>query len=121
MLLNFSPYRRRKKMKIADSIRKRSICLSARTGLLLAVACFLLPTAARAANATVDCSGATPGAFTSITAALNALDFEGPNSITVTGTCTENLSVDNRERLNIQAAAGQTATINAADPSGVVL
>jgi hypothetical protein len=95
--------------------------LSARAGLLLAVASFLLPTIARAANATVDCSGTTPGAFTSITAALNALDLEGPNNITVTGTCTENVSIDRRQRLIIQAAPGQTPTINAADPSGIVL
>ncbi len=104
-----------------NTIRKGSVCLSARTGLLLAVAFFLLPTVSRAANATVDCSGATPGAFLSITAALNALDFQGPNTITVTGTCTENVSANSRERLIIQAAPGQTATINAADPSGIVL
>ena len=52
---------------------------------------------------------------------LNALDLEGPNTITVTGTCTENLFIDSRERLVIQAAPGQTPTINAADSSGIVL
>lgn len=104
-----------------NGIRRGWVCLFARTGLLLAVASFLLPTAARAANVTVDCSGATPGAFSSITAALNTLNSEGPNAITVMGTCTENVVIDNRERLNIQAPSGQTATINAADPSQPVL
>jgi parallel beta helix pectate lyase-like protein len=107
-----------------NSIRKGSACLSARAGLLLAVASFLLPTAARAANLTVDCSGATPGAFSSITAALNSLPVNSPtepNIITVTGPCTENVFIIERERLVIQAAPGQTATINAADPSADVL
>jgi hypothetical protein len=104
-----------------NTIRKGWICLFARIGLLLAVASSLLPTAAQAANVTVDCSGATPGAFSSITAALNTLSLQGPNGITVTGTCTENVFIGSREFLSIQAAPGQTATINAADQSGIVL
>src|SRR5712692_341344 len=107
-----------------NGIRRGWVCLSPRTGLLLAVASFLLPTAARAANVTVDCTGATPGAFSSITAALNSLPVNSPsepNIITVTGPCTENVFIIERERLVIQAAPGQTATINAADPSADVL
>ena len=59
--------------------------------------------------------------YPSINAALSALDSQGPNSITVAGTCTENIFLDKRERLVIQAAPGQTATIVAADPSAIVL
>ena len=63
------------------------------------------------------CPGGGPGVYPSINAALSALDSQGPNSITVAGTCTENIYLDKRERLVIQAAPGQTATIVAADPS----
>ena len=56
---------------------------------LLAFLLILLPSSlAFAADAAVDCSGATPGAFTTITAALASLPLAGPNSITVTVTCT---------------------------------
>ena len=41
--------------------------------LLLTLCSLLLPIAAFANNAVVDCSGATPGAFTTITAALATL------------------------------------------------
>lgn len=40
-------------------------------------------------NLSVDCSGATPGAFTSIQAAINSLPVNAatePHTITVTGT-----------------------------------
>jgi len=67
------------------------------------------------------CPGGGPGVYPSINAALSALDSQGPNSITVAGTCTENIFLDKRERLVIQAAPGQTATIVAADPSAIVL
>ena len=80
----------------------------------------LLPPA-RAANVQVVCPGGGPGAYSSINAALSALDPHGPNTITVSGTCVENIFIDKFERLFILAAPGQTATINAADPSGIVL
>lgn len=78
---------------------------------LLLIAC-----AAFAANVTVGCPGGTPGDYPSITAALAALDPQGPHTITVTGTCTENILINQRERLTIEAPAGQTATIVAAGP-----
>src|ERR1039458_8622679 len=65
----------------------------------------------------VDCSGSNPQAFHSINAALNTLSLVGPNTITVSGTCHENVALLQRDRLTIQALAGHFATIeNAAAP-----
>ncbi len=80
-----------------------------------------LPGTGWAANVQVLCPGGGPGAYPSVNAALSALDPHGPNTITVSGTCVENIFIDKFERLFIQSAPGQTATITAADASGVVL
>jgi parallel beta-helix repeat protein len=91
---------------------------------LLAAAFALLwafPDTARAANLQVVCPGGAPGAYSSISSALSALDPHGPNTITVSGTCVENIFIDKFERLFIQSVPGQTATITAANPSGIVL
>jgi hypothetical protein len=57
----------------------------------------------------VDCSGANPSDYPTIT---SALQFAGPGSIIlVTGTCTENVSIDSASNLNIGAWYGQTANI----------
>ena len=76
----------------------------------------LMPAAAFGAGAVVDCSGATPGAFTSITAALATLPAAGPNSITVTGTCHETVVISGRTQLNI--SGNPTATITPSNPNG---
>jgi len=60
----------------------------------------------------VDCTGANPFAYPSINAAL-------PNAtpgtfILVTGPCTENVSLNGQNALNLGAYFGQTATINGA-------
>ena len=81
----------------------------------------MFPGSAMAANVAVDCSGQTPGAFGSLQAALDSLDVTGPHLISVTGTCTENVSIFNRQRISIFAASGQTATINAANPAAIVV
>jgi hypothetical protein len=86
-----------------------------------AVILCLQPASARAANATVDCTGATPGAFTSITAALATLDNIGPHTVTVTGPCTESVNIIQRDRLTIQAPVGQTATISPPAPGPTVI
>jgi hypothetical protein len=52
---------------------------------------------------------------------LNTLNPNEANLITVSGTCVENLFIPNFERLQIQSAFGQTATIQAADPTQIVL
>jgi hypothetical protein len=75
----------------------------------------------RAKDVAVDCSGATPGAFTTINAALSALALQGPNSITITGTCMESFTIRGFNDLTLQGSG--TAVIqpgpNAA-PVGVI-
>src|SRR5215467_6203210 len=88
--------------------------------ILLACLLVLLPSSlAFAAGATVDCTGATPGAFTSITAALASLPATGPNSISVTGTCHENVVIFNRTDLTI--FGNPTATVVPGNANGHLL
>jgi Right handed beta helix region len=77
--------------------------------------------AALATDVTVGCPGGQPGQFASITAALNSLNPFGPHRITVTGTCTESLFIADRDGVTITAPDSQTATVNAANPSDVVI
>jgi hypothetical protein len=59
----------------------------------------------------VDCSGSNPADYSTIAAALAAVT--GPNSyVIVTGTCNENVSINNAWNLNLGAAYGSTANIN---------
>lgn len=78
----------------------------------LVLTLLLLPVTLFAANATVDCSGATPGAFTSINAALATLDAIGPHTVSVSGTCVENAVISSHDRVTLQGAP--SATIHAA-------
>jgi hypothetical protein len=85
--------------------------------LIGALCSLLLPIAAYANNAVVDCSGATPGAFTTITAALATLPKTGPNFISVSGgPCTDNVLVRGFSDLFI-TSSGPSVTINPADPN----
>lgn len=72
----------------------------------------VLSVSAWAANRTVDCSGGTPGAFTSLQKAIDSLNLIGPHQITVlTPTpCVENLQIVNRQRLTIVAPQGNLIT-----------
>ena len=80
----------------------------------------LLPSIrAFADGAVVDCSGATPGAFTTITAALASLPAAGPNSISVTGTCHENVVMFGRTDLTI--FGNPTATVVPGNANGNLL
>lgn len=72
---------------------------------LLVVACALLTLPLFGASVTVGCPGGTPGDFSSINAAVASLDLDGPHTITVSGTCTENVLLNQRERLTIQGPA----------------
>ncbi len=84
---------------------------------LLTAALLLFPCVAWAATVNVDCSGVTPGAYTTIGAALATLDNMGPHVINVTGTCVENVNIESRERLTLAAPPGNWATIVAANPA----
>src|SRR5262245_49020054 len=86
------------------------LCASALKLLAVAVCLVLLSGAAFAAGAVVDCSGATPGAFTSINAALASLPAAGPNSISVVGTCHENVVFIGRTDLTIFGNPSATVT-----------
>jgi hypothetical protein len=87
--------------------------------LLFACSFLLLSSSAFAANAVVDCSGATPGAFTSIHDALASLPAAGPNSISVTGTCHENVVMAGRTDLNI--SGNPSATVVPGNANGHLL
>jgi len=76
----------------------------------------LLPCAAFGAGAVVDCSGATPPpAFISINAALASLPKAGPNSISVVGTCQENVLIVGFTDLTI--FGNPSATVKPGDPN----
>jgi hypothetical protein len=87
---------------------------------LLFVCSLLLPSSlAFAANAVVDCSAATAGAFTSIHDALASLPAAGPNSISVSGTCHENVVMFGRTDLSI--FGNPTATVLPGNANGHLL
>ncbi len=90
--------------------------------LLFVASLFLLAGPAQAANVTVGCPGSPSGTYdyTSIQAALDALDLVGPHTITVTGTCTEGVYILDRRNVTIISAAGYTATVVAPDYSDTV-
>jgi len=72
---------------------------------------------ALATNVTVGCAGGPPGDYPTITAAVAALDLDGPHTITVSGTCSESVLLDQRERLTIDGPA----TVNGgAQPAFVI-
>jgi hypothetical protein len=96
------------------------ICCSGYKILFICLLAAVLPSSlAFAAGATVDCTGATPGAFTSITAALASLPAAGPNSISVTGTCHENVVMFGRADLTI--FGNPTATVVPGNANGHLL
>jgi hypothetical protein len=87
---------------------------------VVAVLLFLLaPCVMFGAGAVVDCSGATPGAFTTIGAALTSLPAAGPNSISVVGTCMENVVFFGRTDLTI--FGNPTATVVPGNANGHLL
>ena len=56
---------------------------------------------------TVDCSGRTPGTFTSLQAAIDSLDRLGPNQIVLvtSAPCSENVQIVDRQHLTIIATS----------------
>lgn len=80
---------------------------------------FMFQPAAMANSVTVDCSGQTPGAFTSIQSAINSLDVTGPHSVFIVPgrPCADNISIIDRQRLTIFTTNG-TAPITSAGGLG---
>jgi hypothetical protein len=78
----------------------------------------LLPASlAFAQNVIVDCSGATPGAFTSLTLAI--ISSPDKTAFLVSGTCTENINVGARNGLIF--LGNPAATIQATNPNSAVV
>jgi len=73
---------------------------------LIILASLFLSVPVRAANVTVGCPGGSGGTYPSINAALNAIGQIGPSTITVTGTCNENVTLNNARSLIIGGAGG---------------
>src|SRR6266566_66166 len=77
---------------------------------------FLLPVAAHAANVTVGCGGVSGTYdFATITAALNTRGQTGPSTITVTGTCQENVSLNNARSITIVSSPSGAAIVGPLD------
>src|SRR2546430_149649 len=89
--------------------------------LLATAAVLILPTLASADVLNVDCGNPSPppGSYSSISGALSALSFIGPNTINVTGTCAESLNVTGYQNLIIQATSLGAATISPVNPNSV--
>ncbi len=58
----------------------------------------------------VDCTGNTPGAYTTINSVIPLLT--NGSVVRITGPCTENVNITGLANLNIGAAYGQTAVLN---------
>jgi hypothetical protein len=86
-------------------------CLLRATVFAVLLTLFLLPSAAHAANVTVGCPGGSGGTYPSISAALAAIGQTGPSTITVTGTCQENVSLYNARSITIAAPTPGGAAI----------
>lgn len=91
---------------------------------LIVIALFvMLQSAAMASSVTVDCSGQTPGAFTSIQAAINSLDVTGPHQVFIIPgkPCSENIQITDRQRLALFSGNGTAPISSAAGFGGDVI
>lgn len=92
---------------------KNLVFRASASGILLIL--FLLPTIAHAANVTVGCPGGSGGAYPTINAALAAIGPTGPSTISVTGTCNENVTLNNVRSLTIFAGPGGARIVGPQD------
>ena len=107
-------------MKTDQTFRRWLSQLTVQASLFAAATLGLAGTAG-AADVTVDCDGPGPANFGTISDALANLSLEGPNTIFVLpGICVENVAIDNRERLTIDAP-DSNLTIVPADPDQPVI
>ena len=96
--------------------------LFSRTAFLsfLALSLLLFPVAASAIDVSVDCTGSTPSAYTTLQAAIDSLDLIGPHTVhVIQGPCVENVWIIDHQRLTIQGE-GSMMTLDGAS-SGPVL
>jgi hypothetical protein len=93
-------------MKRSNVMEKRGVFGASAFAVVLSL--LLLPAVAHANNVAVNCPGQ------SLNAAVAALP-PGPNTITVTGTCNENVSLSNQRSLTIVAGAGGAKIVQPQD------
>jgi hypothetical protein len=79
----------------------------------------LLPIAGQAANLKVNCNNKTEEGLSTINGALKLLNPEGPNTVTVFGSCHENVVIQSFDRLTLIASSG--ASINDASGGSAVV
>ena len=77
---------------------------------------------AAAKSVTVDCSGQTPGAFTSIQSAIDSVDNTGPNQVFIVPgiPCSANVNITDKQRLAIFTGPGTAPISSAAGFNGDV-
>lgn len=88
----------------------RSTRLAALAAVLFAAFSILIVPTRAFGQFVVDCTGNTPGAYTTINSVIPLL-YDGA-VVRITGPCTENVTIAGIDHLNIGAAYGQTATLN---------
>ena len=76
---------------------------------LFAVAFLSLTSTQVSAQFVVDCSGGTPGAYTTINSVIPLLT--NGSVVRITGTCTENVTIKGLNNLHIGAPVGQSANL----------
>jgi hypothetical protein len=93
-----------------EQVRPRVIGGTALVRSVVALAIIAVAVTPAFGQVIVDCTGATPGAFTSINAALSVA---GPGSaVLVTGPCTENVYVSGKSNLFLGSWWGQYTDLN---------
>jgi hypothetical protein len=99
-----------KRVKLSSGMSAlRTLLRSNCVELLALMLCLFLP-AAMHGQMNVDCTGGTPGAYSTINAAL--ANVTGPGaSILVSGPCNENVALNNMYNLNLGAYWGQTFSL----------
>jgi len=80
---------------------------------VVALAALVQPQA-KAADATVNCPNGGGGSYATINEALNAIGPVGPNTVTVTGTCKEDVYIYNSSLIKIKASAPGVAKVDGA-------
>ena len=81
----------------------------------------LLPAIAQAANLKVNCSHRSEDTLPTVTAALARLSPTGPNTVTVSGACHENVTIQSLDRLTLIASSGASITDASGGTADVVL